>query len=164
VLICSRSEDKLRAAIALHPSEASAGTLLSHACNLRKEDSVRACVAAAVAAFGSFDFLVNNAGGQFLSPAESISANGFRAVVETNLIGTFLMCREVFSQWMAQHGGAIVNISMVSGRGVPKVCGGSECWLGADGCLHLNSHLPAIHTHMHKRLPAAFPLPTPSLP
>eukprot|EP00962_Isochrysis_galbana_P013937 scaffold3961_cov95-Isochrysis_galbana.AAC.2 len=73
VLICSRSEDKLRAALALHPAEASAGTLISHACNLRKEASVRACVTAATAAFGTIDFLVNNAGGQFLSPAEVCS-------------------------------------------------------------------------------------------
>jgi peroxisomal trans-2-enoyl-CoA reductase len=70
VLICSRSEDKLRATLARHPAEANACRLISHPCNLRKEVSVRACVAAAVTAFGTIDFLVNNAGGQFLSPAE----------------------------------------------------------------------------------------------
>jgi len=136
VLICSRSEDKLRAALALHPAEASAGTLISHACNLRKEASVRACVTAATAAFGTIDFLVNNAGGQFLSPAESISANGFRAVVETNLIGSFVMCREVFTQCMAQRGGAIVNISMVCGMGVPKMAHSGAARAGVDNLTH----------------------------
>ena len=44
--------------------------------------------------FGHLDFLVNNAGGQFLSPAASISHKGWKAVVDTNLTGTFLCCRE----------------------------------------------------------------------
>jgi len=70
VLICSRSEAKLAAALALHPKAAAAGHLVSHACNLRKEDSVGECVAAAVEKFGRIDILVNNGGGQFISPAE----------------------------------------------------------------------------------------------
>ncbi len=41
----------------------------------------------------SVDGLVNNAGGQFVSPAEAISPKGWHAVVETNLTGTFLMSR-----------------------------------------------------------------------
>jgi len=44
--------------------------------------------------FGKIDFLVNNGGGQFASPAENISTKGWNAVVETNLTGTFLCCRE----------------------------------------------------------------------
>ena len=42
-------------------------------------------------------------------------------MVETNLVGTFTMCREVFSQSMSSTGGAIVNITMVSSVGIPKV-------------------------------------------
>ena len=44
--------------------------------------------------FGRLDYLVNNGGGQFLSPAENISLKGWKAVIETNLTGTFLCCRE----------------------------------------------------------------------
>ena len=44
--------------------------------------------------FGKIDFLINNGGGQFLSPAESITLKGWNAVLETNLTGTFLCCRE----------------------------------------------------------------------
>ena len=44
--------------------------------------------------FGKLDFLVNNGGGQFISPAENISTKGWNAVIETNLTGTFLCCRE----------------------------------------------------------------------
>lgn len=51
-------------------------------------------MSAAVAEFGRLDYLVNNGGGQFMSPAAQISLKGWHAVVETNLTGTFLCCRE----------------------------------------------------------------------
>ena len=44
--------------------------------------------------FGRVDFVVNNGGGQFPSPAADISLKGWNAVVDTNLTGTFLMCKE----------------------------------------------------------------------
>jgi len=44
--------------------------------------------------FGKLDFLVNNGGGQFASRVENISTKGWNAVIETNLTGTFLCCRE----------------------------------------------------------------------
>lgn len=43
---------------------------------------------------GKIDFLVNNGGGQFLSPASEISSKGWDAVIETNLKGPFLMSKE----------------------------------------------------------------------
>lgn len=43
---------------------------------------------------GRIDFLVNNGGGQFPSPLSAMSLKGWNAVIETNLTGTFLMCRE----------------------------------------------------------------------
>ena len=59
---------------------------------------------------GRIDGLVNNAGGQFLTPLEAITAKGWDAVVNTNLTGGFLMARECYVQAMAKTGGAIVNI------------------------------------------------------
>lgn len=44
--------------------------------------------------FGKLDYLVNNGGGQFMSRAEDIKLKGWNAVIETNLTGTFLMCKE----------------------------------------------------------------------
>lgn len=93
---------------------------------------MRACVAHAVESFGQVDFLVNNAGGQFITPAEGLSANGFRAVLETNLIGGFLMAREVYTQSMARTGGAIVNVTMVTGSGVPKMAHSGAARAGMD--------------------------------
>ncbi len=81
-----------------------------HACDIRQEAAVRSVVTAIVAAHGRIDALVNNAGGQYLSPLENISAKGWQAVLDTNLTGGFLMARECYLQSMQAHGGAIVNI------------------------------------------------------
>jgi citronellol/citronellal dehydrogenase len=79
-------------------------------CDIRQEETVRQTVAAVLAAQGRIDGLVNNAGGQYMTPLESISAKGWEAVVSTNLTGGFLMAREVYLQAMRQAGGSIVNI------------------------------------------------------
>ena len=85
VFICGRKQDKLdEAATAL------GGRVHAMLCNIRKEEDVQAFVEHVVAKTGRIDCLVNNAGGQFVSPAEMISARGFNAVVQTNLIGLFL--------------------------------------------------------------------------
>jgi citronellol/citronellal dehydrogenase len=67
------------------------------------------------------DFVVNNGGGQFVSPVEGLSLNGWRAVIDTNLTGTFLMCREAVRRYMGEHGGAIVNIVAEMFRGMPMM-------------------------------------------
>ncbi|MBK9235810.1 MAG: SDR family oxidoreductase [Rhodoferax sp.] len=79
-------------------------------CDIRQEDAVKQAVAAIVSAHGRIDGLVNNAGGQYMTPLEAITAKGWEAVIATNLTGGFLMAREVFAQAMSKHGGAIVNI------------------------------------------------------
>lgn len=86
------------------------GQVSFHACDIRQEEAVRATVAAIVGAHGRIDGLVNNAGGQYITPLEKISAKGWDAVVATNLTGGFLMARECYLQSMQAHGGAIVNI------------------------------------------------------
>ncbi len=78
--------------------------------DIRIEDDVKTVIASIVQKHGQIDGLVNNAGGQFPSPLEKISKNGWDAVVSTNLTGGFLVSREVFLQSMKEHGGAIVNI------------------------------------------------------
>ncbi len=94
-----------------HPGVAShVGHVSFHACDIRQEDAVRNTVAAIVIAHGRIDGLVNNAGGQYITPLEQISAKGWDAVVATNLTGGFLMARECYLQSMQEHGGAIVNI------------------------------------------------------
>ncbi len=78
--------------------------------DIRQEEAVKLTVSASGAQYGRIDCLVNNAGGQFMTPLEAISAKGWEAVVNTNLTGGFLMARECYLQGMNKNGGSIVNI------------------------------------------------------
>ena len=112
VVLVGRRLDKLQdvaAEIALD-GVAHVGHVSFHACDIRHEEAVRDTVAAIVLAHGRIDALVNNAGGQYITPLENISAKGWQAVVDTNLTGGFLMARECYLQSMQQRGGAVVNI------------------------------------------------------
>ena len=79
-------------------------------CDIREEDAVKAMVAQVLAERERIHHLVNNAGGQFPAPLISINQKGFETVVRTNLVGGFLVAREVFTQSMCKHGGSIVNM------------------------------------------------------
>lgn len=54
---------------------------------------VKALVSSVLKQWGRIDFLVNNGGGQFSSPAEHMSSKGWKAVIDTNLTGTFHCCQ-----------------------------------------------------------------------
>ena len=100
------------------------GEARSYTCDIREEDAVKQTVSNVIAGFGRVDALVNNAGGQFAAPLESISAKGWETVVRTNLTGGFLMARECYTQWMkTARSGAIVNIV-------------ADMWLGMPGMGH----------------------------
>ena len=72
---------------------------------------------------GGLDVVVNNAGGQFSSPALDISPKGWNAVVETNLYGPWYVMQAAARRWVDEHrAGNIVNISTIQGRagvGIP---------------------------------------------
>lgn len=108
------------------------GTADCYIGDIRDEDRVRALVGEVVAAHGRIDGLVNNAGGQFSAPLAEISAKGWDAVVRNNLTGGFLMAREVYRQWMADHGGAIVNITADFGSGMPEMGHSGAARAGMD--------------------------------
>ena len=95
------------------------GSASWHACDIRDEDQVKAMVAAVVAERGTIHQLVNNAGGQYPAPLASINQKGFEAVVRTNLVGGFLVAREVFNQAMSKAGGSIVNMLADMWGGMP---------------------------------------------
>ncbi|VAW41130.1 Citronellol dehydrogenase; Citronellal dehydrogenase [hydrothermal vent metagenome] len=108
------------------------GEASTFTCNIRDEEQVTALFADVLAARGGFDGLVNNEGGQFLSPAEFISKKGFHAVVETNLTGTFLMCREAYKQQMGENGGVIINMLMENWRGFPGMAHSAAARAGVE--------------------------------
>lgn len=117
VVISGRSADKLQRVA--DEILADGGRCDTVAFDIRDEDAVKAGVAGVVARHGAVHGLVNNAGGQFPAPLAAISKRGFDAVVANNLTGGFLMMREVFNQSMAQHGGAIVNMTADFRNGMP---------------------------------------------
>ena len=88
---------------------ADGGRASFHACDIRDEDTVKNTVQAIIAVHGRIDGLVNNAGGQYITPLEEISGKGWNTVLGSNLTGGFLMARECYLQSMREHGGAIVN-------------------------------------------------------
>jgi len=108
VVLLGRKAEKLQRV--MDEIVADGGKASFHVCDIRQEEVVKQTVAAVVAAQGRIDGLVNNAGGQYLTPLEGITAKGWEAVLATNLTGGFLMARECFLQSMNRHGGAIVNI------------------------------------------------------
>lgn len=129
VVLAARREEKLQAtAEEIRGAGGAASTLVL---NVRDEEAVAAAFAQVIEEQGALHGLVNNAGGQFVSPAEMISAKGWHAVVETNLTGTFLCCREAHRAYFGQHGGAIVNIV-------------SEMWRGFPGMAHSGAARAAV--------------------
>lgn len=123
VAICGRTLAKLESAqVELEASArgVEGAGVLARPCDIREPAQVEALVREVIATWGRLDVVVNNAGGQFPSPAQHISPNGFLAVVKNNLVGTFHVCREVANQWMiANGGGRIVNVIANIYRGFP---------------------------------------------
>ncbi|KAL5731373.1 2,4-dienoyl-CoA reductase [(2E)-enoyl-CoA-producing] [Ranunculus cassubicifolius] len=83
----------------------------------KKEDAARV-LESTIKAFGRLDILVNAAAGNFLVPAEDLSPNGFRTVIDIDSVGTFTMCHEAL-KYLKKGGlgrdpsiaGTILNIS-----------------------------------------------------
>ncbi len=88
-------------------------------CDIRDRDAVDRLVEGVKAEHGRIDLLINNGGGQFLAPAETIRPRGWDAVIETNLTGTWNLTRAVFDASMRENGGRVVNITMLTTRGFP---------------------------------------------
>ena len=109
VTLASRKQENLELAV-----EELRGTGVDAAfgvCDVRDAEAVRAVVDTVVAERGKLDIVVNNAAGNFPAPMSKISPNGFKAVVDIDLLGTYNVTRAAFDAWLSEHGGSIVNIS-----------------------------------------------------
>ncbi len=108
VALVGRTKEKLESvAAAIRDGGGEAST---HACDVREYAALERAVEEAAKGFGRLDILVNSAAGNFLAPAASLSANGFRAVIDIDLCGTFNACRAAF-QHLSKQGGCIVSIT-----------------------------------------------------
>jgi NAD(P)-dependent dehydrogenase (short-subunit alcohol dehydrogenase family) len=124
-VVTSRSAEHRAAGVAAIAAIADADHVLDVECDIRQPDQVAAMFDAVEARFGLPDVLVNNAAGNFPVPAEDLSPNGWRAVIDTVLNGTFYCSREFGRRHIAAATpGSIVNI------------GASYAWTGGPGFAH----------------------------
>jgi len=130
VILVGRKPDKL-AAVAAEIAE-DGGIAHCSACDIRDEEAVKTLVSQILNDHGQVHGLVNNAGGQYPSPLASINQKGFETVLRTNLVGGFLMAREVFNQSMSKHGGAIVNMLADMWGGMPGMGHSGAARAGMD--------------------------------
>ncbi|HSX88281.1 MAG TPA: SDR family oxidoreductase [Pseudomonas sp.] len=117
VVLVGRKLEKLQATCEEIREDGGSANL--QVCDIRDEESVTAMVKAVLDERGQIHHLVNNAGGQYPSPLASINQKGFETVVRTNLVGGFLVAREVFNQSMSKTGGSIVNMLADMWGGMP---------------------------------------------
>lgn len=117
VVLIGRKEEKLLKTVAEIIEDG--GQADHRVLDIRVEDDVKACVTSILEAHESIAGLVNNAGGQFPAPVAAINQKGFETVVRTNLVGGFLMAREIYTQHMSKHGGAMVNMLADMWKGMP---------------------------------------------
>ncbi len=115
VYIGSRKQERIEEAVMkLHHY----GNCKAFRLDIREPESVQHLADMIEAQSGKLDILINNAGGQFPSPAEAISPKGFGAVVNNNLNGTWNVIHEMANRFfLKQQSGNIVNIVVNNYRG-----------------------------------------------
>ena len=118
VVGCGRREEPL-AETATH-ADGLPGAFEYRTLDIREEERVDAFFDDLMERHGRLDVLVNNAGGQFLSPAEAISPKGFRTVVELNVTGTWLMSHAAATKaFIPGGGGKILSVTLSPHNGMP---------------------------------------------
>jgi citronellol/citronellal dehydrogenase len=99
--------------------------------DIRKPEVADALIDLALERFGRVDALVNNAGGQFVAPAEDITANGWEAVRRLNLDAPWYLTQQVAKRWMIpQGGGRVVSVVLCPTRGIPFMAHSSAARAG----------------------------------
>jgi citronellol/citronellal dehydrogenase len=90
--------------------------------DIRDREGAEGIVATALERHGRLDLVLNNAGGQYMVPAESLATKGWRAVQRLNVDGTLAMCKASFELAMRDAGaGTIVNVTVSPHHGMPAM-------------------------------------------
>jgi citronellol/citronellal dehydrogenase len=118
VAICGRRPEPLEATRA--ELEAAGAECLAVPADIRETDQSEALVDRTLDRFGAIDVLVNNAGGQFLAPAEEITAKGWRAVHRLAVDAAWELTRLVATRSLIPNGsGLVVFVGFSPRRGIP---------------------------------------------
>lgn len=123
VMICGRSMERLRPVV--EEITSLGGKAQAYECDVRNPEMVQSMVNETVQTWGGIDILVNNAAGNFVCRAEDLSVNGWNAVENIVLNGTWYCSQAVGKQMIAAgKGGAMLNIVA------------SYAWTGGPGVVH----------------------------
>lgn len=108
VSLIGRTVEKLTAAA--EAIQKAGGRAEGFPADVREYEVLAAAIASAREKFGKLDIIVCGAAGNFPAPATGMSANGFKAVVDIDLLGTFNTVRAAFEH-MNRPGASVINIS-----------------------------------------------------
>jgi NAD(P)-dependent dehydrogenase (short-subunit alcohol dehydrogenase family) len=108
VSILGRKQEKLDAALALLKGQGTPAQAFS--ADVRDYAALDGALTKAVEAFGPLDVLICGAAGNFPAPAMAMSSNGFKAVLDIDVLGTFNACRAAFEKFKTP-GACVINIS-----------------------------------------------------
>ena len=123
VSVLSRTQEKVDQAVA----ELSATTeAVGFAADVRDISAVESAVEATAEKWGPLDVVVSGAAGNFVAPAAELSANGFKTVVDIDLLGTFNVCRASWPH-LRKPGASLVNITA------------AQSWLPTAGQVHVGA-------------------------
>jgi len=118
VVGCGRREEPLAETAAL--AAGLAGSFERETMDIRDEEAVERLFDRLLERHERLDVLVNNAGGQFLSPAEAITPKGFRTVLDLNVQGTWLMTHAAATKaFIPQGGGKVLSVTLSPHNGMP---------------------------------------------
>lgn len=106
--VASRSQEKVDAAVEV--LSGAAGPALGYAFDVRDAEAVATALTDFAEECGPIDVLVSGAAGNFPAFAKSLSPNGFKAVIDIDLLGTFHVMRAAYPH-MRRPGGSLINIS-----------------------------------------------------
>ena len=109
VVITSRKQENLDAARKEFEEEGIECLALSS--DVRNPEAVEKVIASTIEEYGSLNIVVNCAAGMFLAPIERMSYNGFKTVVDIDLLGTYNVTKAAFAAYLQEHGGCILNIT-----------------------------------------------------
>ena len=126
VVLASRKEENLAAAVEeIRSSTGRAEAASYHVLDVRDAEAVEAMAAKVEADFGQIDFLLNNAAGNFIVPADQLTVNGWNSVIGIVLNGTFYCSSAVGKRMIAKkNGGVMLNVIA------------NYAWTGGPGVIH----------------------------
>jgi citronellol/citronellal dehydrogenase len=133
--VCGRRPEPLAETVA--EIEALGATAIAIDGDVRDPSDASRLVSAVIERLGALDVLVNNAGGQFFSPAELIAAKGWHAVWRLNVEGMLNMSEAAFAAAFGPaDGGAIVNVTLSPHHGMPGMAHSGAARAAVEALTH----------------------------